>query len=180
MGAFDWITELWTVLTSVIPHAILVRSTHGGVMFTRASHTVMKPGLHWYLPIWTETVITAVVRQPLNLASQSLVTKDHRTIVVSACVIFTVVDIEKLLVKTYPHEETIIEKAMAGVKAVITERTMEELQEQKETDKELTKKVKSSLKPFGVEVLEARLTDFAPARAIRLFTDGADRTEEFE
>ena len=159
--ALGWIGQLVEWVASFIPHYVHVKATHMCVMFTRGHTTVKGPGLHWYLPFWSDPMMYPIKRQTLNLPPQVLTTKDVREILASVVVTYEIDDIHKALVDTYDFEDTIRETSQGAVKKVISAKTFDEiLNNQHEIDVELCRRIRSVIRPFGVRVVEAVITDF--------------------
>lgn len=165
-AAFGWIADLVETFTSFFPHLIIVQKTEAGVKFVRGKHVkVLKPGLRWYWPLVTNKEVVPIVRQVINLRCQTLMTKDGKTVIASAVIIYRVSDVEAFLVENHDADEAIAEVAVAALRDAIVEETLEELQRnnRKKIDNRLTRQGKDMLQPFGVDVEAVRLTSFAPA-----------------
>jgi regulator of protease activity HflC (stomatin/prohibitin superfamily) len=144
-------------------------------MFTRGKTAVKGPGLHWYLPFWSDPMIYPVKRQTLNLPPQVLTTKDLKEILTSVVVTYEIDDIHKALVDTYDFEDTIRETAQGAVKKVISVKEFNEiLENQHEIDVELCRRIRSVIRPFGVRVVEAVITDFGKTKIYRLVGDACE------
>jgi regulator of protease activity HflC (stomatin/prohibitin superfamily) len=155
----------------LFPRPVHVKDTHMGVMFNKGSHRILKPGWYLYWALWAEPRVYPVTRTTLDLPTQTLVTKDGQTILVSAVVVYFVEDIQKAIVDTYDFESDITNASRGAVKEVITESGMDALMEQNAVDKRLTSKVRSELRSFGVRVESVFLSDFAPCKVHRLVGD---------
>jgi len=174
--AFAWIGQLVEWVAGFIPHYIHVKATHMCVMFIRSKTVVKNPGIHWYLPFWSDPVLYPVKRQTLNLPPQVLTTKDVKEILTSVVVTYEIDDIHKALVDTFDFEDTIRETSQGAVKKVISVKKFDEiLKNQHEIDVELCRRIRSVIRPFGVRVVEAVITDFCKTRIYRLVGDTYDK-----
>ena len=177
--AFSWIGQIVEWIGSFIPHHVHVKATHMGVMFTGAKARTIEPGIHWYLPFMSEPLIWPVKRQTLNLPYQVLTTKDEREIFTSVIVTYEVEDIYKALVESFDFEDTIIETAEGAVKKVIARKEYAELLEnQRNVDIELSRRIRSDIKPYGVKVISAVIKDFSKIRVYRVV--GNDHTNSHQ
>lgn len=121
-----------------------------------------------------------VKRQTLNLPPQVLTTKDYKEILASVVVTYEIDDIHKALVDTYDFEDTIRETAQGAVKKVIATKEFQEiLENQHEIDVELCRRIRSVIRPFGVRVIEAVVTDFGKTKIYRLVGDGCEAKPYF-
>ena len=174
-AAFGWIGELIEWIANFIPHYVHVKATHMGVMFTRSRTKVLSPGLHWYLPFWSDAVLYPVKRQTLNLPPQVLTTTDDVTFLASTIVTYDIYDIHKAMVDTYDFEDTIREVSQVAVKKVMTIKSFSEIgKSQDEIDKELCRRIRSAIRVYGVRVIEAALTDLGRTRIYRLVGDNCE------
>lgn len=170
-GALGWIGDLIELFISFIPHLGLCRANHGGVKYVHGKKVVViRPGLFWYWPIVTEHELTPTARQTLNPESQTLTTKDNKTVLLSAVVIYSIDDVKKAIVDTYDIEETMADIALHAAMVVVDGRTFTELRNEltDQVCKELTRQCRKDLKPFGIRVEKAYLSDFAKTEVYRI------------
>ena len=168
--AFGWIGEIFQTLLKVIPWLVIVPATHGGVAFVRG-HRVKewKPGLHWYWPVVTTYKLMATVRQTQMIQSKVVMTKDLRTVIVGALVTYFVDDVVAALAKIADLPSDIMERSQGAILAEVSENTLEEIQaDRMRFNKNLTERVGKALNGYGVQVLQAQLTEFAPCRAFSI------------
>ena len=147
----------------LIPRLLIVRSTHRGVAFVSGkAPRKIGPGLRWYWPVTTEVELLPVVRQTLNLHTQILLTADHRSVAMSAIVVYRINDILRAVAKTHDVADTIADVAQTAVVTTVANTKMENL-----TELDLTNDVRSELRRFGVRVEKCAITDWSPCLVIR-------------
>jgi len=156
----------------LIPRIIHVEANQVCVIFTRGRAKAMKPGLRLYWPVWSRPHVHCAVRQTFTLETQTLTTSDQKTVCARAQVILQITDPMLALVETSSVEEAVADMALNGVKSVISKTELSDLiQKSRAVDAAITRRVRSELKVYGVEVIRAFLSDFAPARVICLIKD---------
>ena len=168
--AFGWIGEIFQTLLRFVPWLVIVPATHAGVAFVRG-HRVKewKPGLHWYWPLVTTHRTMAVVRQTQRIQSKIVMTKDMKTVTVGALVTYYVDDVVSAIAKIADLPSDIMERSQGAILAEVSERTLQEIQgDRVGFNAGLTERVASSLNGYGVKVLHAQLTEFAPCRAFAI------------
>jgi regulator of protease activity HflC (stomatin/prohibitin superfamily) len=168
--AFGWVGEIFQSLLKLFPWLIIVPATHGGVAFVRG-HRVKewKPGLHWYWPVVTTHKLMATVRQTQMIQSKVVMTKDLRTVMVGALVTYYVDDIVSALSKIADLPSDIMERSQGALLAVVSEHTMEGIQADRlGFNRKVTERIASVLNGYGIQILQAQLTEFAPCRAIAI------------
>ncbi len=169
-GAFGWLGSLMEWFGAFFPRLDIIKKTHGGVAFVRGKNVKeVKPGLVLWWPLWTELMTYPVVRQSLNLPSQTLTTKDGKSVTVGAVVVYTVEDIITALTKQWDLAETVQDLSMAAVCDFITSSDFAWINQNRAVVKQqLTEQVVGELGEYGIAVRGAWLTDFAQAKVISI------------
>jgi regulator of protease activity HflC (stomatin/prohibitin superfamily) len=173
-SAFAWIGQLMEWLGAFVPRLKIIRRTHAGVKFVGGSKVVeLKPGLHFYWPFTTEVEVMPVVRQTHNLVTQTLTTKDDKTVIVGAVVIYEINDVVSAKSENWDIDDTVSDVTQLAVVKIVGTWNLTDLRAEL-TDKvenELSIETRRQLKPFGVKVIRCGISDFAPCRVIRVIND---------
>lgn len=173
-GALAWISELVQWVGRFVPRWVIVDTTKGAVKFVRGRRVqALGPGLWWYWPATTNLTIYPTARQAVDLRTQTIVTKDDRSIAAGALIVYEIVDIEAIVARTYDPEETVRDVALSAVHDVLCQYTWGELREGVRTgavDTALRQEAQRGLRTYGVKVLKMTLTDLAPCRVLKLLT----------
>jgi regulator of protease activity HflC (stomatin/prohibitin superfamily) len=169
-----WFGELARFFAKWFPRILVVQWSQGGVKYPRGKvRRVLKPGVHVYWPLLTPVETCEVVRQVIETQVQLLRTKDRVTVAVSCVLEFEVSDVMKFLSECAEPDEAVASVSLGAVKDVITEMTYgDDGSEQDEMDHDLLKALRKSLRPYGVRLLTARLSNLAPVRPIHLTGEG--------
>lgn len=180
MEALAWVGQIVEWVGRFIPRWIILNTTEGAVKFVRGSRAVeLGPGVHFYWPAVTEIKSWVVARQSINLATQTITTKDGKVLAIGTVMVFRVTDALTLITKTYDPDNTIRAVAAGAVHSVCSNAEYGELQ-MVMNNGEITKWLRMELqrrlgRRFGVKVLDATVTDFAPCRVLKIVqTTAAD------
>jgi regulator of protease activity HflC (stomatin/prohibitin superfamily) len=168
--ALGWIGEIFQTLLRLIPWLVIVPATHGAVAFVRG-HRVKewKPGLHWYWPVATSYKLMVVVRQTQLIQTRIVMTKDQKTVMVGALVTYFVDDVVAAIAQIADLASDVMERSQGAIFATVGAHTLDEIHADRgEFNQMLTDRVSKSLNGYGVQVLQAQLTEFAPCRAFAL------------
>jgi regulator of protease activity HflC (stomatin/prohibitin superfamily) len=169
MAALDWIGAVFEWFGQFIPRILHIKFTEEGVLYTRGSFKKIGPGIHMYLPLWSDYYTYPVKRNTLDLPPQILLTKDRKSIYIEVAVIYSIEDIVKALVETFDLEDTIRDIAQGCVKNIIISSTLETLQEdQFNVDKSLTKELKEELSNYGIFVKKGFITNISSVKVYRI------------
>jgi regulator of protease activity HflC (stomatin/prohibitin superfamily) len=96
-------------------------------------------------------------------------TKDHKTVTVGALVTYYVDDVVSAIAKIADLPSDIMERSQGAILAEVSERTLEDIQADRVGfNAGLTERVGNVLNGYGVQILHAQLTEFAPCRAFAL------------
>jgi regulator of protease activity HflC (stomatin/prohibitin superfamily) len=140
----DWLARVLDTALSVVPRLVIVRSTHSLVTFRHGRHLrVRGPGLHVYWPLVTS------VQQMYTIASPALAVG-----------------------RTADIDDTIGDIACVSVAELLATHTLEEVLDRNasgELSVELSDRAAERLKPFGVDLEFACLTDLAPCDVLKHF-----------
>jgi regulator of protease activity HflC (stomatin/prohibitin superfamily) len=169
-AAFGWLGQIFQTLLRMIPALVVVPATHAGVAFVHG-HRVKewKAGLHWYWPIVTQYKTMAIVRQTQMIRSKVVMTKDLKTVIVGALVTYYIDDIVSALVTVADLPSDIMERSMEAILAEVAEKTLAETQADRANfNRALTERVAAALNGYGVQMIQAQLTEYAPCRAFAL------------
>lgn len=194
--ALAWVGQIAEWIGQFIPRWKHIDTTFGGVKFTgfflprrlrvkcggfdgEMKIETLGPGLHWFWPATSTIDIYPTARQTDDLRSQTLVTTDGKSIVVSGMVVYEVVDVEKLLTQNFKATQTISDISLTAVHDVCCQLSWQDLQADQRSgalDKKLLAETRKALAPYGVKVVKTMLTDLAPCRVLRLLQSTATTT----
>lgn len=169
--AFGWIGEIFQNLLRVVPWLIIVPATHGGVAFVRG-HRIKewKPGLHWYWPVATTYKLMTTVRQTQRIHSKVVMTKDFKTVAAGALVTYFVDDVVAAIATIADLPSDVIERTQGALLAEISECSFDDIQSNRaDFSRRFTDRTSNVLNGYGVKVLQAQLTEFAPCQAYAVF-----------
>ena len=167
---FGWIGQIFQTLLRFFPWLVIVPATSAGVAFARGWRVKeWKPGLHWYWPLVTTYKVIMTVRQTQRIQSKAIMTKDLKTVTVGALVTYYIDDVVAALAKVADLPSDIMERSQGAILALVSEKTLEEIQRDRVAfNLALTARVGEGLNGYGVQVLQAQLSEFAPCRAIAI------------
>lgn len=169
MTAFEWLNTIAQAIIKLFPSWQIIDTTQAGIKFVRGGRVVpFGPGLVFYWPAVTEIKIYPTNRQPINLPSQTIQTKDGAVLAVGGAFEYEVIDVEKVLTSLYNPDDSLRLLCAAVVHKVCADRTLAELKDQPALRRALRREMRARVARFGVRVLSASLTDFAPARVFKL------------
>jgi regulator of protease activity HflC (stomatin/prohibitin superfamily) len=168
--AFGWIGEIFQTLLRFLPWLVIVPATHGGVAFVHG-HRVKewRPGLHFYWPLVTTYKVVATVRQTQMIKSKTVMTRDKQTVIVGALVTYVIDDVVAALAKVADLASDVMERSQEAILTEVSKQTLDEIQSDRTAfNIRLTESVSNAMNGYGMYVLQAQLTEFAPCRAFAI------------
>lgn len=159
----EWIKE-------IVPIVIVPAYEDGIILRFGKYYKTMSPGVYFKLPFFDEVLTFHTVMTTLALPSQSLYTIDKQNVVVKAVVKYSITDVKTFLLEVYDAKDAIADMTQGIIKNIIISKTLDECTHT-DIDSNLTKKVRSEIKKWGVDIQQVTLTDVAPIRSIRLIND---------
>lgn len=166
--ALQWINQIAEWVGRLIPKWTVVPATHAGVKFVRGKRVVaFGAGIQIWWPAATEIKTYPVVRQAVDLRTQTCVTVDDKVIAVGGLIVYRISDIKAILGQTFDPDNTIKDICAGAIHDVCAAYTWEAMREIHFT-KELRRTMQKRLRPYGVHVMRATITDLAPCRVLRL------------
>lgn len=163
----DVLIEGWH---KIIPYVIIRDYEEAVLLRFGKFESVLKPGIHFKLPVFDEVIDQHVVITTLSLDAQSLYTIDRQNIVVKGVIKYKISDVKTFLLEVYDAQDALSDMSQSIIKNVIMSMTLEECIDP-EIDNTLTKKVRVEARKWGVEVQQVTLTDIAPIRSYRFIND---------
>lgn len=184
IGSF--LDQIFSAFLSLFPTRIIVRATCGGVKYKGGKKAVLlKPGIHFYWPLFSEVEILVTARQTDDLPTQALMTSDKKSLVVSALVVYTIDDVVKAIGKqNWDVTSTINAISQAVIAEIIAGSSLKELMDglkggrDSDLNRSMTKKCKAQLKQFGVNIQRCAVSNFSTCKVYRVMGDGEFISDE--
>jgi len=165
---FDFISLFWDVIT---PAFIIDQTEHGIIKRLGIFNREAPPGLRWKWFFIESYESESTLITTLGLNSQTLTTKDNKSIVISAIIKYRIQDVKTYLLTVYEPED------------VLADVTMGEIQKQvKKTDyigllkveRKILPKVRKAVKDYGVIIEGITFIDIGAVKSIRLIQDAQE------
>lgn len=170
----DWLTS---VINDLVPFFIVKEYEEALQLSGGKFKRKVEAGFYRKIPFYDEVMRQHITMTTLNLPAQSLVTKDHKNIVVKAVVKYKITDIKVFLLEVYDSVDAISDVSQGIIKNVIMPVPWEQCKDL-EIDNTITKKVRNELKKFGVYIEAVTLTSIAEMRTIRLINQNETITND--
>ena len=160
-SVLGWFGSIFEAILSFVPRIVKIRSTNRGVKFKCGKYPILwEPGLHLYIPAFSDYMDRPVVRQSIELPKQLLFTNDGKQIAIKGIVIFDIPDLFKLITETYDESEILADFAVEIIGEVISECSLAEIKtNRKKIKSTIYNRLKIDLEKYGVNVTRFSLKD---------------------
>jgi len=159
---FDHLFELLNSFWTDIKLFEIIEPYESGVHIRRGKYKrTLGPGLWWKLPVIDGFMSTNTAVTTMNLHTQTV-----GNLIVGAIVRYEISDVKAYLLSVWDAHEVISDTTMGAIREVV-----EQNNDPVAAEKQVLKKVRPSLKKFGVKVHAVTFTDFGKVRSIRLIQE---------
>lgn len=185
MQAFDWINDLVLWFARFVPEWNLLDPTEGGVKFKPGYKiVVLKPGhIYWYWPVTTNVYTIETKRQTMSI-SQRLTTADDVSVLVETVIVYVIDDVEKAIVETRDHEDTISEIGEKVTVKPIMSREFEQIRidiaDSNKLNNEIKAGARTELGAYGVKVVDGYISSFVETKVFSHDGTGMAIGKEFD
>lgn len=162
----DFIISIWDKLTFF---QIVKQYQQGAWLRFGKLRKIVGPGLYFKIPLLDEIDCYHVLTTAMTLDAQSVTTKDEKEVVAKGIIKYKIADLSKQFTDVYDAVDAISDVSMGIIKNIISKKTWEECKEEN-LDNEITKKVRTEAKKWGIEVEAVTLSDLSRMRSFRFLT----------
>jgi len=168
---FDKLIELFTRWWLDIAPFVIVKEWEEGIVLRWGRYNrILKPGIHFKIPVVDEAIIQHVVVTTLSLSTQSLYTLDKQNIVVKGIIKYKIGDVKVFLLEVFDAKDAVADMTESIMKSIIMSKSLEECINP-DIDNQITKKARIEAKKWGVDIQQVTLIDIAPIKTFRLMND---------
>lgn len=168
---FDKIIDfLLNLGNDLIPFCIVYQYQMGiRLRWGKYKNNVM-PGFNWKIPFIDVILVEPVVETTLTLPTQSLTTSDDKQVVVKGMIKYKIEEVDKYLLNVYDAKDALQDISCGVIKSIITGKTWDQCTHN-DLDNEIAKKIRSSLRNYGILIIQTTLIDLSNTRSLRLFNE---------
>ena len=132
-------------------------------------HKILEPGWHFLIPCYIDKALPAtVVTNTTKLGSQSLTTKDDKSVVLAAVVTWEVRDIKKYLLSVEGDKEAMEDTAYGSIATYVLSHNWSELITQTAMD-EITATVRKKAFKYGIEIQLVQFSDLVVTESYKVW-----------
>lgn len=163
----SWLQSVW----KIIWFFRIINEYEEGVLFTLGKfRKVLKPGLHFKWSVFEDIQTHYSKDDTILLSSQSLTTKDSKTVTVAGRILYSITDIESFMTKVNSPQQAIADITMGVIAKNIIESNYEETVSIKIMN-EISKQTRSRCKKYGVHIEDVELVQLSLSRSVNLFNN---------
>lgn len=161
----ELIVDSWSVITPFF----IVDQTESGIIkrlgiYNRRAHA----GIAWKWPLIESYETETILITTLGLNSQTLTTKDHKSVVISAIIKYKIQDVKLYLLNVYEPEDVLADITMGEIQKKVTKTNYSDLLK---IEKKILPVVAKSVEEYGICVQSVTFIDIGAVKSIRLIQD---------
>jgi len=130
---------------------------------------ILEGGVHWRIPFIDKVYIQTTRLRVIQGPSQTVTTKDGKTVTIVMAIGYVISDIEKMFQKMYHPEETLCGMVQGSVSDFVGIRELAEC-----TYSKIEQSVKNdmNMEDYGMTLEYVKVSGFAVVKALRLIQEG--------
>jgi regulator of protease activity HflC (stomatin/prohibitin superfamily) len=179
---FDRLIDFILAFVDEINPVVIIDHYDRGVRLRRGkkvnNNTVLEPGWHWKIPFIDRIITQMVKTTTIDLAEQTVTTKDGKSVVVKAVIKYEINDVEKVLLEVNSPIDAVADMSKGIIREAIVERNWSECHDSELSNK-ILRRVRNEADNWGIKVNKVTLTDLAEMQSIRLLNTRPDNKEIF-
>ena len=152
--------QFWTVIDAY-EEGVLLR-------FGKYKRSV-GPGLNFHLPFYIDSIkVDNVVPNCLSIPTQSLTTRDGKSVVIEALILWRIEDIKKVILDVEDATTSLHEITAGYIHEQVASNDWEEIRQPKFPDT-LKKHIQKQAGKWGIKVMNVKFSDCSLSRSYRLW-----------
>lgn len=169
---FDKLIDLIvTFINDFLPFKIVNQWEEGVHLRTGKFLRVVKPGLNFKRPFFDNILTTPVITQTVNLRSQTVTSKDEKSIVLSSIVRYHVHDVEKFLLGVMHANDVLVDTTQGIIRDIVEDTDWIELVD---LTNRVTPVVHQQVNKWGITVQLVSFPDLGEIITYRIINEGKD------
>lgn len=173
---FDRLFDLLSQFFGLFQFWVVIDEYERGVLLTLGKRrkwrtAVLQPGFHFVIPFNIDSVyVDNIVPSLMNLGQQSLTTADGKAVVITAVIMWSILDIEKILIEV-EDADSALEEAASGIIGESVEQTPWDDLHGTDFAETVTDEITEQVKLWGIRIHSVRLKDLTLAPSLRLWNE---------
>lgn len=171
---------------------MIVNQYERGVKLTLGKYSgIMRPGLHFILPLVQSVDVVDIRQRIIDLPKQSVITKDQVNLKIDGLVFYSVIDPKKSVLNVENLKSQITAKAMTELKEIMGNKTIKESLSQREViANQLKKQLEKAILDqeghggdtgWGIQIRDVQINDISlPEDLTRAMAKQAEAVQEKE
>jgi len=172
---FDWLTNLFDILLSVVPRMKKVPPTHRMIKWSHCKEgTLHGPGLIWHWPLVTEEQVVDMRWESTINYVQAVTMADGTSVSARGKIVWRLSDPLTAVEDNHEFWDRVPEQMLSATVCVLGACHKSDLRNTVSMNMMLTIECRERIEPIGVEVKECAFTELVVSPAFRLINDNGE------
>lgn len=169
---FDKLIDLIvTFIHDFLPFKIVNQWEEGVHLRNGKFKRVVKPGLNFKVSFFDTIITTPVITQTVNLRSQTVTSKDEKSIVLSSIVRYHVHDVEKFLLGVMHANDVLVDTTQGIIRDIVEDTDWNDLVD---LTNKVTPTVNEQVNKWGITIELVSFPDLGEIITYRIINEGKD------
>lgn len=169
---FDKLIDLLvTFINDFLPFKIVNQWERGVHLRFGKFLRVVGPGIRRKVPFFDNIITTPVITQTVNLRSQTVTSKDEKSIVLSSIVRYHINDVEKFLLGVMHANDVLVDTTQGIIRDIVENTTWDDLIDLTNT---VTPSVHKQVEKWGIEIEQISFPDLGEIVTYRIISDSKE------
>lgn len=169
---FDKLIDLIvTFIHDFLPFKIVNQWEEGVHLRNGKFKRVVKPGLNFKVSFFDTIITTPVITQTVNLRSQTVTSKDEKSIVLSSIVRYHVYDVEKFLLGVMHANDVLVDTTQGIIRDIVEDTDWNDLVD---LTNKVTPTVNEQVNKWGITIELVSFPDLGEIITYRIINEGKD------
>jgi len=170
----NFISSIWEIIWDVLGWfqiCTFIDEWEEGILLRRGKFVrCVGAGITWHLPFEIDELHVMNVKPgAMELDEQVLTTRDHKSIVISVNLMWSIFDIKRCTIDVEDASDTLQDLALGDVQEMVEATDWDEIQS-KAFRKELKRSIQQQAREFGITVKRVKIANLGVTKTIRLVT----------
>ena len=169
---FDKLIDLIvTFIHDFLPFKIVNQWEEGVHLRNGKYLRVVEPGINLKRPFFDNILTTPVITQTVNLRSQTVTSKDEKSIVLSSIVRYQIYDVKKFLLGVMHANDVLVDTTQGIIRDIVENTNWDDLDD---LTLLVTPAVNTQVENWGINVELVSFPDLGEITTYRIINDGKD------
>jgi len=161
----DLLVQFWSAIS---PFFVVNEFEAAIVLRLGRYHRSIAVGFHWKWPLAEHVMSVDTVIQIMHLPTQTLLTSDHKSVIVSAIVKYQIRDAKSYILQIMHDTDVLQDTAQGAIKQAIADHGLAQIADIEDV---VLRKVRRAVNAYGFKIHSVTFVDLGPIKSFRILRE---------